>query len=87
VFKTAAAILAQWAPGTILVAKFGSPSRDGLIRARRQLTAGNVPILGCVLNDIDLSHGHQYGYYAGKYGYYYAESDKEKADEAQKTAA
>ncbi|HEY2745667.1 MAG TPA: polysaccharide biosynthesis tyrosine autokinase [Polyangia bacterium] len=84
---TDAAILAQLTQGTILVAKFGSTSRDGLIRARRQLAAGNVPILGCVLNDIDLAHGHQYGYYAGKYGYYYTESDKEKADEAPQTAA
>jgi Mrp family chromosome partitioning ATPase len=72
--------------GTIMVAKFGRTSRDGLIRARRQLVDGGVNVLGCILNDLDLSHGHQYGYYAGKYGYYYSE-DRGKAGEEQSHAS
>ena len=40
---------------------------------------GGVNVIGCILNDLDLSHGHKYGYYASKYGYYYAESEPEKA--------
>jgi capsular exopolysaccharide synthesis family protein len=75
---TDAAILARMTDGTIMVAKFGTTSRDGLIRARRQLMDGGVNLLGCILNDLDLARGHKYGYYVGKYGYYYAE-DADKA--------
>jgi capsular exopolysaccharide synthesis family protein len=71
---TDAAILARMTDGTIMVAKFGQTSRDGLTRARRQLMEGGVNVLGCILNDLDIARGHKYGYYAGKYGYYYAET-------------
>jgi hypothetical protein len=41
---------------------------------------GGVNVLGCILNDLDLASGNKYGYYAGKYGYYYAENtDGDKA--------
>jgi capsular exopolysaccharide synthesis family protein len=70
---TDAAILARLTDGTIIVAKFGETSKDGLMRARRQLVDGGVNVLGCILNDLDLAHGQKYGYYAGKYGYYYAD--------------
>ena len=52
---TDAAILARITDGTILVAKFGATSKDGLRRARRQLVDGGVNVLGCILNDLDLS--------------------------------
>jgi succinoglycan biosynthesis transport protein ExoP len=78
---TDAAILARMTDGTVMVAKFGTTSRDGLTRARRQLVEGGVNVVGCILNDLDLSSGHKYGYYAGKYGYYYAESEPEKAEQ------
>jgi capsular exopolysaccharide synthesis family protein len=79
---TDAAILARMTDGTIMVAKFGATSKDGLARARRQLVDGSVNVLGCILNDLDLAHGHKYGYYAGKYGYYYSnEGDGEKKAE------
>jgi polysaccharide biosynthesis transport protein len=81
---TDAAILARMTDGTIIVAKFGATSKDGLMRARRQLVDGGVNVLGCILNDLDLARGHKYGYYASKYGYYYAESE---ADKAKQTAA
>ncbi|MDB4967975.1 MAG: capsular exopolysaccharide family protein [Myxococcales bacterium] len=82
---TDAAILARMTDGTIMVAKFGSTSKDGLIRARRQLVDGGVNVLGCILNDLDLANGAKYGYYAGKYGYYYAENENE-SDKAKQTA-
>jgi capsular exopolysaccharide synthesis family protein len=82
---TDAAILARMTDGTIMVAKFGATSKDGLTRARRQLVDGGVNVLGCILNDLDLTRGHQYGYYAAKYGYYYAESDSEKKPGEQAT--
>jgi capsular exopolysaccharide synthesis family protein len=72
---TDAAILARIVDGTILVAKFRSSSREGLLRVRRQLSEGGVTLLGCILNDFDLANGHKYGYYASRYGYYYAEGD------------
>ncbi|HEY1586051.1 MAG TPA: polysaccharide biosynthesis tyrosine autokinase, partial [Polyangia bacterium] len=72
---TDAAILARMTDGTIIVAKFGETSKDGLRRARRQLVDGGVNVLGCILNDVDASRGRQYGYDAGKYGYYYSEEE------------
>ncbi len=80
---TDAAILARITDGTIIVAKFGSTSKDGLTRARRQLVDGGVNVLGCILNDLDLAQGQKYGYYAGKYGYYYAEDEVEKGSAKQ----
>jgi polysaccharide biosynthesis transport protein len=70
---TDAAILARITHGTILVAKAGRTSRDALTRARAQVSSDNsVNILGCILNDLDLSKQKQYGYYYYyRYGYYY----------------
>jgi succinoglycan biosynthesis transport protein ExoP len=82
---TDAAILARMTDGTIMVAKFGQTSRDGLTRARRQLMEGGVNVLGCILNDLDLASGNKYGYYAGKYGYYYAENTE--GDKAKQPVA
>jgi len=76
---TDAAILARMTDGTIVVAKFGETSKDGLRRARRQLVDGGVNVLGCILNDLDLSRGRQYGYDAGRYGYYYSEDTDSNA--------
>jgi capsular exopolysaccharide synthesis family protein len=82
---TDAAILARLTDGTIIVAKFGETSKDGLLRARRQLVDGGVNVLGCILNDLDLAQGQKYGYYAGKYGYYYG--DESDAPGKQQSAA
>jgi len=84
---TDAAILARMTDGTIMIAKFGTTSRDGLARARRQLVDGNVNVLGCILNDLDLAHGHKYGYYAGKYGYYYSNEAETEETKAKQTVA
>jgi capsular exopolysaccharide synthesis family protein len=80
---TDAAILARVTDGTIMVAKFGHTSRDGLTRARRQLVDGGVNVLGCILNELDLSSGHNYGYYVGKYGHYYGDTEADKANANQ----
>ncbi len=66
---TDAAILARITDGTVLIAKSGRTTREALVRARRALDSdGSVNILGCILNDIDLSKRGRYGYYY----YYYA---------------
>jgi capsular exopolysaccharide synthesis family protein len=69
---TDAAILARLTDGTVLVAKSGRTSRDTLAMARRQVAGdGSVNVLGCILNDLDLSKQGQYGYYYySRYGYY-----------------
>jgi capsular exopolysaccharide synthesis family protein len=69
---TDASILARTTNATILVAKAGRTSKYALARARRQLGA-DVNVLGCILNDLNLSKQREYGYYAyyySRYGYY-----------------
>jgi capsular exopolysaccharide synthesis family protein len=78
---TDAAILARLTEGTIIVAKFGETTKDGLLRARRQLADGGVNVLGCILNDLNLAQSHRYGYHAGQYGYYYADEPDSRAKE------
>jgi succinoglycan biosynthesis transport protein ExoP len=71
---TDASILARITDGTLLVAKAGRTSKYALARARRQL-GPEVNLLGCVLNDLNLSKQREYGYYAyyySRYGYYSA---------------
>ncbi|MCU1277555.1 MAG: wzc2 [bacterium] len=68
---TDAAILARLTHGTVLVAKSGATSKETLRIAKRLLSDGNVNLLGCILNDFDLSKSRGYGYYYySKYGYY-----------------
>ncbi len=57
------------------MAKAGRTSKYALARIRRQLgTDGAVNVLGCILNDINLSRQREYGYYSyyyySRYGYY-----------------
>ena len=69
---TDASILARITDATMMVAKAGRTSKYALARARRQL-GPDVNLLGCVLNDLNLSKQREYGYYAyyySRYGYY-----------------
>ncbi len=68
---TDATILSRLTEGTILVAKSNQTSRDALARARRLLSQAGVNVLGCILNDLDMSKRGSYGYYYySRYGYY-----------------
>lgn len=70
---TDAAILARLTDATILVAKSGRTTRDALNRSRRQIASGGtVNLLGCILNDLDISEQGPYGYYNSyaQYTYY-----------------
>jgi len=77
-------ILARLTDGTVFVAKAGRTGRDTLAQARRQLTVdGRVNILGCIINDLDMSKQGRYGYYDyyyyySRYGEYYAADDRAK---------
>jgi capsular exopolysaccharide synthesis family protein len=78
---TDGAILARITDGTVLVAKGGRTKRDALARARRALSMdGRINILGCILNDLDLSKQSSYGYYYySRYGYYYRDNEETAA--------
>lgn len=68
-------ILGAQVDGTILVVKTAYTSRDSIRRALRTLVDAHVPVLGVILNDIDVS-AKKYGYYYGKYyryGRYYGQ--------------
>jgi capsular exopolysaccharide synthesis family protein len=69
---TDASILARLTHGTVLVAKSGRTSKDTLsLLARRLLGEGGVNVLGCILNDLDITKQGNYGYYYySRYGYY-----------------
>jgi polysaccharide biosynthesis transport protein len=80
---TDATILARLTMGTVLVAQSGRTAKDALARARRLLGFSGVNVLGCILNDLDLSKQGSYGYYYySRYGYYSrdGESDGGKPD-------
>lgn len=68
---TDAVILSRLTEGTVLVAKERQTSKDALQRARRLLSTAGVNLLGCILNDLDMSKPGGYGYYYySRYGYY-----------------
>jgi tyrosine-protein kinase Etk/Wzc len=69
---TDAAILGTRADGVIVVARSGVTERGALAHAVRQLDAVRAPILGTVLNDVDVQKERYYGgghaYANGYYG-------------------
>ena len=66
-----AAVLGRMSDGVILVGKSRKTNRDDLVRSARQLRDVHAPIVGVVINSLDLS-SRRYGYY--DYAYNYAES-------------
>jgi len=73
--------------GVILVARSDTTNRKTVLEAARQLHLANTPILGVVLNGIDLKR-HYYRYYYSHY-YYYQKEEKEiqgsKGEEQSRT--
>ena len=65
---TDAVILARLSDGVILVAQAGKTAREDAKQAARQLRDVDAPILGVILNDMDLSD-KRYGYYYYQYSY------------------
>src|SRR5690606_9540340 len=63
-----AAVLGRLSDGVILIAKSRQTNRDALIRSSRQLAGVQAPIVGVVINSLDLT-SEAYGY--SKYGYGY----------------
>ena len=74
-------ILARLTDGTIFVAKAGRTSRDSLARARRQVASDSrVNVLGCIINNLDLTkhrgYGAYYYYNYSRYGTHYGAEEK-----------
>lgn len=70
-------ILSSMMDGVVLVVKSARTSSDLGRRAVRQLRDVNAPILGAVINDLDIEH-RDYGYYYYRhYGYYYGEKERD----------
>ena len=61
--------------GVILVARSDTTNRKSILEAKKQLQLANAPLVGVVLNGIDLKH-HYYRYYYKHY-YYYRKEGKE----------
>jgi len=73
-------VLAANADGVVLCVHGGQTPRDIVQRAAERLRQSNIPVLGAILNNLDL---HQYGYSFKKsyYDYYQDESaEKDKKD-------
>lgn len=78
---TDAVVLGAVADGVVLCVHGGHTPRELVQRSAERLRQSNIPVLGAILNNLDL---HQYGYtYKKGYYDYYAESEEEQA--ARKT--
>jgi Mrp family chromosome partitioning ATPase len=76
-------LLSRFVDGIVLIIKAGVTRKEILHRTLDQLRSVRANILGCVLNDVDLSR-RSYGYYAQGYYYrraqeYYGEDLEEKS--------
>lgn len=66
-----ALLFAKHMDGVILVARSGSTARKVLASTARRLRNAEAPLIGAVLNDLDLRRGAGYeGSYHYRYGYY-----------------
>ena len=84
---TDAAVLGARAGGVLLVARASGTDRGALRYAADQLRAVGAPILGAVLNGVDLArdsrYGSSYGSYYARYGDYYGEQKSKKPKPAK----
>lgn len=69
---TDAIVLGAHADGVVLCVQGGQTPREVVERAAERLRQSNIPVLGVLLNNVDL---HQYGYAYRKSYYGYYESD------------
>ena len=73
---TDAVVLAAHADGVVLCVHGGYTARELVQRSAERLRQANIPVLGAILNNLDL---HQYGYaYRKSYYDYYDSADEEQ---------
>lgn len=79
---TDAIVLAASADGVVLTIHGGVTPRELVQRSAERLRHSNIPVLGALLNNLDLQ---QYGYTYRKSYYDYYESDERKEERARKS--
>jgi capsular exopolysaccharide synthesis family protein len=70
---TDAAVLSQQVDGVVLVVRAGTTAREAVRQAAMRLKSVKAPIIGAVLNDVNLRHPHYATYYY-QYQYKYQEA-------------
>jgi capsular exopolysaccharide synthesis family protein len=79
---TDAVVLASKADGVVLTVHGGQTPRELVQRAAERLRQANIPVLGALLNNLDL---HQYGYTYRKSYYDYYESNEDEQERPRKS--
>jgi succinoglycan biosynthesis transport protein ExoP len=81
---TDAVVLAAGADGVVLCVHGGQTPREHVQRSAERLRLANIPVLGAILNNLDLS---QYGYTYRKsyYDYYQSDNDADEGERERKT--
>lgn len=80
---TDAVVLAANADGVVLCVHGGQTPREHVQRSAERLRQANIPVLGAILNNLDLS---QYGYaYRKSYYDYYAADDDGPAEQTRRS--
>jgi capsular exopolysaccharide synthesis family protein len=77
---TDAIVLAASADGVVLCVHGGQTPRDLVLRSSERLRQSNIPVLGAILNNLDLQ---QYGYTFKKSYYDYYDSDERRESTQQ----
>lgn len=78
---TDAVVLGANADGVVLCVHGGQTARDDVQRSAERLRQANIPVLGAILNNLDL---HQYGYAYRKSYYDYYRSHDEEPEETER---
>jgi succinoglycan biosynthesis transport protein ExoP len=78
---TDAIVLAASADGVVLCVHGGQTPRELVQRSAEKLRQANIPVLGAILNNLDL---HQYGYTYRKSYYDYYESNDDEGRESER---
>jgi len=84
-----AMIIANLVDGVVFVVSGGKTSKDVARQARSKLVGVNAPLLGCIVNNVDLQDRQygQYYYNYGRYGGYYGEEEDSELDAEPAKAA
>lgn len=86
-----ALVLSTHANAVIYVVKSDSTSAQLAAKGIRRLRDVDAPVVGVVLNQVDLdkasSYGSYYGDYYNNYGYYESDKEKEDVDDSKATPA
>jgi capsular exopolysaccharide synthesis family protein len=78
---TDAIVLAANADGVVLTVHGGQTPRELVQRSAEKLRQANIPVLGAILNNLDL---HQYGYTYRKSYYDYYESNEDESGQPER---